>query len=220
MQLVLLLIINFVQKLRFKSGLDRKRFILKHIRTNACVNILEIGVFNGNFAYRMLKAAKAQSPNFQISYVGVDLFEANYSKEIAISEVSLTPKSKLYVEEYLKIPNVNVRLVEGYSSSVLPNLDTNNKFDLIVIDGGHSYSTVKEDFENSLNLLAENGTIFFDDYTNNRGVVHGQFGINQVVNAIDQSKFKISVSLNRDFFWKPYGLLVLKMVKVRFKKSN
>lgn len=112
---------------------------------------------------------------------------------------------------------MNVNLVEGYSSSVLPSLEFEKKFDLIVIDGGHSYSTVKKDFENSLNLIDRSGTIIFDDYTNNKGVVHGQFGINQVVNEIDQSKFNISVSLIRDFFWKPYGLLVLKMVKVRFK---
>jgi|688.fasta_scaffold55788_5 predicted O-methyltransferase YrrM len=217
MRLVIELAINFVQKLRFKFGLDRKRYILKHIRKYACVNILEIGVFNGNFAYRMLNTAKKKSPNLQINYVGVDLFEANFSAKIALSEVSLTPKNKLYIEEYLRIPNVNVNLVEGYSSSVLPSLDLEKKFDLIVIDGGHSYSTVKNDFENSLNLIDRNGTIIFDDYTNNKGVVHGQFGINQVVNEIDQSKFKISVSLNRDFFWKSYGLLVLKMVKVRFK---
>jgi hypothetical protein len=217
MRLVIELAINFVQKLRFKFGLDRKRYILKHIRKYACVNILEIGVFNGNFAYRMLITAKKKSPDLQINYVGVDLFEANFSSEIALSEVSLTPKNKLYIEEYLKIPNVNVNLLEGYSSSVLPSLDLEKKFDLIVIDGGHSYSTVKKDFENSLHLLHQKGAIIFDDYTNYRGIVSGGFGINQVINELDRLKFLVSISSIRDFFWKPYGLLVLRMVTVRLK---
>lgn len=97
MRLVIESVINFVQKLRFKFGLDRKPHILKHIRKYACVNILEIVVFNGNFAYRMLSTAKKKSPDLQIIYVGVDLFEANFSTEIALSEVSLTPKNKLYI---------------------------------------------------------------------------------------------------------------------------
>ena len=40
-------------------------------------------------------------------------------------------------------------------------LEFEKKFDLIVIDGGHSYSTVKKDFENSLNLIDFTILIFF-----------------------------------------------------------
>ena len=217
MSLMVAFILKFVQRLRFKFGFDRKRYVLKYIRKYECVNILEIGVFNGNFAYRMLTTAKKISPSRHINYVGVDLFEANFSKTIAKSEVSLTPKNKLHVEEYLKIPGVSVSLFEGYSSDILPNLVQGIKFDLIIIDGGHSYATVQNDFENSLNLLHQKGAIIFDDYTNHRGIVSGGFGINQVINNLDKLKFIISISLIRDFVWKPYGLVVLRMVTVRLK---
>lgn len=38
------------------------------------------------------------------------------------------------------------------------------KFDLIFIDGGHDYETVKKDTENSLLVLEEGGVILWDDY--------------------------------------------------------
>ena len=112
----------------------------------------------------------------------------------------------------LEAPNVVVKLYAGYSSVVLPSLT--NRFDLIVIDGGHSYETVKDDFANSLDLLADGGFIFFDDYTNSRGVTKGRFGINQVVSEISKRDFQITVSKNRDWFLKEYGVLELRMVKV------
>jgi predicted O-methyltransferase YrrM len=208
-------ILVFLQRFRFKVGVDRKTFVLKHIKRNKCRNILEIGVFNGNFAYRMLKVAKEFSPSETIKYVGVDLFASNFSSKIAELEIALTPKHKNYVQQHLGMLGVKIDLHEGWSNSVLPNLIGKEKFDLIIIDGGHSYETVKSDFENSVCLLAEGGSIFLDDYTNKKGVLYGKFGINQVVSEIDTSKFRVSISFNRDFFYKPYGVLVLRMVKIQ-----
>ena len=63
-----------IQRLKYKINLDRKNYILKHIRRNKPKTILEIGVFNGAFAKRMLLNA-TKSLNENISYIGVDLFE-------------------------------------------------------------------------------------------------------------------------------------------------
>ena len=208
-------VLVFLQRFRFKLGIDRKLFVLKHIKKNRCRNILEIGVFNGNFAYRMLKMAKIHSPGETINYVGVDLFASNFSSEIAISEIALTPEDKSYVQQYLDSLGVKVALYEGWSYEVLPNLIGKHKFDLIIIDGGHSYDTVKSDFENSTHLLAKGGSIIFDDYTNIKGILYGKFGINRVISEIDTSKFRVSISCNRDFFLKSYGVLVLRMVKIQ-----
>jgi hypothetical protein len=83
-----------------------------------------------------------------------------------------------------------------------------------VIDGGHSFATALSDWKNSTQLLKPGGVIFFDDYTNKLGVELGHFGINDVVKCIDRKRFKVSIGFNLDFFWKPYGLLILRMVKV------
>jgi hypothetical protein len=160
----------------------------------------------------MISTAQKYNKNLEIHYVGVDLFESNFSNEIAVSEISLKPRSKSFVEQYLKFLNAKVELYEGTSSEILTKLKY--KFDLIIIDGGHSYATVKVDFENSLKLLDKEGAIFFDDYTNKAGVTRGGFGINSVIHEIDKSKFKIVKCINRDLFWKPYGVLTLRMVRV------
>ena len=39
-----------------------------------------------------------------------------------------------------------------------------NKFDLIFIDGGHTYSVVKSDTEKSFDMLSKNGIILWHDY--------------------------------------------------------
>ena len=200
-----------LQIIKFKLGVDRKNFVLKHIQRHCPQSILEIGVFNGGFARRMLEVA-TKSQFVPIKYVGVDLFAENFSEDIKNVEVSLTPRDRAYIERALELPNTLVKLYSGYSSTVLPTLA--DKYDMILIDGGHSYQTVKEDFLNSVNLLAEGGSIFFDDYTNRRGVSEGKFGINQVVSEINRDEFQISISNNRDWFWKNYGVLELRMVKV------
>jgi len=42
--------------------------------------------------------------------------------------------------------------------------DFKNKFDLIFIDGGHTYSCVKNDTEKSFEMIKNNGLIFWHDY--------------------------------------------------------
>lgn len=204
-------LLEHLQIIKFKLGVDRKNFVLRHIQRHCPQSILEIGVFNGGFARRMLEVA-IKSQFVPIKYVGVDLFAENFSEDIKNVEISLTPRDRAYIERTLELPNTLVKLYSGYSSTVLPTLA--GKYDMILIDGGHSYQTVKEDFLNSVNLLAEGGSIFFDDYTNRRGVSQGMFGINQVISEIDKDEFRISISKNRDWFWKDYGVLELRMVKV------
>ena len=202
---------------RNKLNIDRKRFVLKLIKQNKSKNILEIGVFNGNFALRMLEIA--QKHNTEISYTGVDLFSSKFNSKIKVNEVSLQPLAMSDVKEKLKVFNdVKIELHSGYSKEVLPQFIGKKKFDLILIDGGHSYETVKNDWLNSLQLISKNGIIIFDDYSNRRGEKKGGFGIRKLINEIQESmqhEFQIRLSKNRDFFLKDYGLLILQMTLVR-----
>lgn len=208
----------FFQRIKFKLGFDRKKIILNYAKSRKVKRILEIGVFNGHFAERLLREAVKASPNEKIHYTGVDLFAEGLTKELHLSEVSLFPNSLLDVKNRLsKINNAHIELIQGYSSDILPLL-VGKSFDVIHIDGGHSYGTVKQDWLNSLKLLDKNTAVFFDDFTNRRGIIYGGFGVNNVVNEIDKKTFKIRFSKNRDFFWKPYGLLILRVVLVTLRK--
>lgn len=205
---------EFLQRIKFKLGIDRKSFVLRHIKENKCTNILEIGVFNGNFALRMISTASQFKGPRTINYSGVDIFKLNFSNKIKLNEIALTPDKKSDVQKCLELTGANINLFEGFSDIILPQLVGVELFDLIIIDGGHSYDTVKSDFLNSAKLLRDQGCIIFDDYTNLRGETLGKYGINRVVREIDRSQFKVKISHNRDFFWKSYGLLTLRMVKV------
>jgi hypothetical protein len=213
----MLLFFTQIQRLKFKLGLDRKVFVLSFIKKLKPMSILEIGVFNANFTSRML--TEVQKYNREFTYTGVDLFALNFDTVLKKEEVSLWPSDIESIKLKLaSFKNANIQLLSGNSKEVLPKLKKNNKFDLIVIDGGHSFDTVKSDWLNCLQLLSNEGIIIFDDYTNSRGDLKGGFGIRKLVKEIKLSNkgaFQIKFSKNRDFFWKDYGLLILQMVMIR-----
>ena len=195
--------------------MDRKKFLLDHVKSHQCTRFLEIGVFNGHFAERLLSVARKSSPSTQIYYLGVDLFKEGLTSEKYLSEISLYPNTLSEVYSKLnKFNNVKIELIQGNSIEVIPLLPKNLKFDLVHIDGGHSLDTVKSDWSNISRLIGTKTAVFFDDYSNKRGVVKGGFGVKEVVDKIDTATFKIEHSLNHDFFWKAYGLLILRMVRV------
>jgi hypothetical protein len=142
----------------------------------------------------------------------------NFTPNIYSNEISLIPSTKLEVLNKLeKIDNVSITLVQGNSTIEIPKLKNLPEIDLIHIDGGHSLLTVKLDWQNVAKLMSRNTVVFFDDYTNKRGVNKGKFGVNEVVDSIDKKMFNVIISKNRDFFWKSYGLLTLRMVCVKLK---
>jgi predicted O-methyltransferase YrrM len=207
-----------VQRIKYKLNLDRKNYILKYIRKNKPKTILEIGVFNGAFAKRMLLNA-TKSGSSSISYTGVDLFE-DLSSEVYKKEISLwASKKDLVYKDLSKIKNTKISLLKGYSSDLLPLLEGKMKFDLILIDGGHSYKTVKSDFNFTKKLLNKNGAIFFDDYVNKKGVIKELYGINKVIDNINREDYSVKISKNRDIFPKSYGLLSIQIVKVQPKNN-
>jgi len=210
-------LLTLIQKIKYKFSMDRKRFVLTHIRKHRPNSILEIGVFNGFFAERMLKSASFYS-NKKISYTGVDLFE-EMSKDIYLKELSLKADKEEKVYKKLKLQSVNVKLLKGFSKTILPQL-VGETFDLIIIDGGHSYETVLNDFEFAKKLLSKKGVIFFDDYVNKQAVAIEAWGINRVVDSIDRSVYNVKKSIIFDAFPKPWGVLTTRMVKVHKKSKS
>ncbi|MEI6609788.1 MAG: class I SAM-dependent methyltransferase, partial [Deltaproteobacteria bacterium] len=139
----------------------RYHHLLEYLNQNHCNRILEIGVFRGETAKLMLQCSK----NRNIEYHGIDLFEDGNS-ELAEKEMSLVADPMDVVLKKLKKHSEFVFLYKGYSTDVFLRIrDTDLRFDFIFIDGGHSYNTIRSDFENYSQLLSPDGIIFIDDYT-------------------------------------------------------
>ena len=112
-------------------------------------------------------------------YYGVDIFETDeiYKNEIAPSLKINNPLKRLYfkyikkynpysieaVEDLLKDYKHNIKLIKGNSNTALKDTNIKN-IDLIFIDGGHDYNTVKNDLNFSKKIISLNGTILCDDY--------------------------------------------------------
>jgi tRNA G46 methylase TrmB len=124
---------DYSQRVKFKSRIDRKSFVIKHINRTRVTNILEIGVFNGNFGERMILAAKKNSHSKVVNYVGVDLFKQGITQAIYQSEVSLMPLSIEDIMNRLsRIENTKIELIQGKSTNTLPKLIGRKLFDVIV----------------------------------------------------------------------------------------
>jgi len=165
---ILLLIRRFVRRLyrflfkREEPNANRYRHLLEYLSQAHCERILEIGVWRGDTSIQMIRAAKDR----QVEYHGIDVFEES-TADLVNKEVSLVADSMEKVLHKLRKISKKVFLYKGYSKDVFPRLcELRLEFDCIWIDGGHSYETVKYDFENYSQLLSKDGVIFIDDYTN------------------------------------------------------
>lgn len=173
--------------------LHAKRYqpIIEYMINNHCDNILEIGVCKGDTSIEMLRYSK----NKNVNYYGIDLFEM-IDEDTFKKEVAIPADTKTQVESFLKTVNPNINLIQGFSNLVVEQIKKLNiRFDMIFIDGGHSYKTVKEDYENYIQFLSDKGKIFFDDYTEEPG-----FGIKQYVDElVAAGEYDVEIINNTDY---------------------
>ena len=140
-------------------------------------SFLEIGIFHGVTARNVCELMnKNHGPDF--SYTGIDIFDEGdeYKDEVAPVKTFNNPLKNFYfkyikkqnpysleaVEDLLSKFKKNITLLKGNSNEILKNIEI-EKVDFIFIDGGHEYSTVKNDLVHSHRLLKSNGTILCDD---------------------------------------------------------
>lgn len=131
-------------------GYGSHPFLNKCIRQNRCKRIMEIGVADGENAREMVMVASEIFPAEEVEYYGFDIFRWNdYSK----------------VRRQFEKTCCQIKFFRGDSVKTLPKVVKElPMMDLIFIDGGHSYSTVKTDWENSKSLMHDKTTVFFHNY--------------------------------------------------------
>jgi hypothetical protein len=114
---------------------------------------MEIGVADGENARRMVMVASRNFPAEEVEYYGFDTFGGKNDSQIR------------RVREKLEKTGCQFKLFKGDSVKTLPKVVKSlPMMDSIFIDGGHSYETVKSDWENSKSLMDSETAVFFHNY--------------------------------------------------------
>jgi predicted O-methyltransferase YrrM len=171
-----------------KAGLKKHlgQVLIDLVKDQNPQNFLEIGVFTGVTARNICELLSLTN-NGKFYYLGIDLFEdfedvvsnevvpaflikkQNFSNPLKYLVYNFLLKEKLNslksVSNFLKKFQNNIDLKKGNSFNILPQIDI-KKFDMIFVDGGHSYETVKFELEIILKKMKDSCLVICDDYFN------------------------------------------------------
>ncbi len=215
----LILFIKFIYRvIRYSfSSTKRYAFLLMSIYSVKPKSIIEIGVYNGKRAVELIETAKIFNNN--IKYYGFDLFEEFYiSKNLINKELSKFPLSKKNIK--IKLKNFsNINLIKGNTKKTLPKFIKKNKYiDFVFIDGGHSLSTIKSDWQYIKKIISKKSLVVFDDYYETIKNFKGKFGCNNIINSLNSKIYKSKKFFVGDIFYDKYLSSKKKIYMVSVKK--
>ena len=190
----------YFRKSSFKKDIESANILLKEIEIYKPKNFLEVGVFQGVTSRNVCeKLYEINQENF--SFYGIDIFEDNdvkidnremTTKHNKISNpfkhimFNIILKKNLFsidsIYNFLNKFKNNVYLYKGFSNTELLKIDM-SKIDMIFLDGGHSYETVKNDLSLILKGIKKNKIIICDDYN------QVNYGVKK---AVDELKNQVS----------------------------
>ncbi len=177
-------------------------------------NFLEIGVYTGVNA-RNICEYLFQIYNDDFKYFGLDLFEDyNFENENEIAPFTVrknkqkfsNPLKHIYyniikkeqlnseksVKKFLEKFEKNITLIKGDTKNTLKDIDL-SIFDMVYVDGGHSFDTVYFELNHLLENTKKNCYILCDDYGHKEAK-----GVKTAVDKIvKEKKLKIEIKLNR-----------------------
>ena len=157
-----------------RLGYGSHSFLNEYISGNECKRIMEIGVADGENARTMVTVALRNFSPKEVEYYGFDLFRDNDDSRME------------QAKRRLRETGCKFKLFNGDSVETLPRvLTTLPKMDLIFIDGGHSYATVKSDWENSRSLMHDETAVFFHNYDFS--------GVKGVVDSISREEYQVRI---------------------------
>lgn len=124
----------------------------------------------------------------RIHLTAIDPFEGYYDKN-AYDISTKAPINRTLFEHNMRITDISkkdVTLIQAVSNDEQA-LKTAQKrsYDVLIIDGDHSYEGVKFDFENYHNMVKRSGYIIFDDYNSKEWPDVTEFVDNEVKERTD-----------------------------------
>ena len=159
--------------MNFDTRQDMIRYLVKPNGVYA-----EIGVFKGEFSeflYKTLSPDKLVLVDYFIGTMGSGDQDGNNFQYVNLDSVyhDLTRKYK---------DSPNVSLLKGDSVTMLSTFP-DNTFDMVYLDGDHSYEGVKKDIEVAFQKVKPNGWLMGHDYEMNmtKAKKSYQFGVKQAV---------------------------------------
>ena len=203
---------GFARAVRFRNGPPRLANLVRLIEARKPATIVEIGVWRGETAQRMILAATKHRDG--VRYWGFDLFSEGITDEIMKHEVSLRPLDISEVERRLAGLGASVTLIPGNSIETLPATQL-PQIEFAFIDGGHSYTTVSADWRNLSGRLAPGAIVVFDDYTNEAAVEHEGYGVPALVDELRKT-YPVELLEPVDTFPRPYGTLRTQLALLTF----
>ena len=198
-----------------KAGLKKYfgQIFIDLVKERKPQNFLEIGVFTGVTARNICELLSLIN-NGKFYYLGIDLFEdfedavstevvpefltnkQNFSNPLKSLFYNFLLREKLNslesVSKFLKKFGKNVELKKGNSLDILKKIDL-KIFDMIFVDGGHSYETVKFELGIILKNINDNCLVICDDY------IHAEaIGVKKAIDeSVREELYNFKVVANR-----------------------
>jgi len=142
--------------------------------------VAEVGVAHGDFSEYLLQTLRPER------FVAIDLFDMHKYPVIwsIPSEVMFKGMTQLdfYRQRFCNYGR-RIEIKEGLSHEMLSTYP-DETFDMIYIDAGHDYESVKLDGEVAKRKIKLDGTIIFNDYVLYDPFTDGAYGVVQAVNEI------------------------------------
>ena len=171
----------YFRKSSFKKDINSAFLLMSQIENYQPKVFLEVGVFQGVTSRNVCELLnKINKGNFL--FYGIDIFEStnneinNREMTVKHNKISNPIKHLLFniilkknlfsidsIYKFLGKFKNNVKLYKGLSNSELLKIDL-SAVDMVFLDGGHSYKTVREDLSLILKQIKKEKIIICDDY--------------------------------------------------------
>src|SRR5271157_68875 len=142
--------------------------------------VAEVGVAQGDFSEYLLQKLRPEK------FVAIDLFDMHKYPVIWGTPSEVMFKGMTQLDFYRqRFRDYGSRLViqQGLSHEALATYP-DQTFDMIYIDAGHDYESVKQDGEVAIRKIKADGTIVFNDYVLYDPFTDSPYGVVQAVNEI------------------------------------
>jgi len=200
-----------IEIFRYGTLPTRYRNLANEVRSLKPRFIVEVGVYRGDCSEMLIKEALKLGD--AVDYWGFDLFAEAITDDVLVEERSLLPISIRDVEKRLGRPGATLHLVGGDTKETLAAADLPAP-DLVFLDGGHLYETVRSDWENLERVLHPRSVVYFDDYLSGASLQHEPGGVNRVVDSLDTSEWQVDILPPINRYKRPYGFYATQFARV------